>query len=247
MISFFPGWSGFIKKNIIENGKSFHTGIVITDAISLHSIWYLDGEYIDKFFVTDKYSKAIFKTKFLHKKHNIVVSFFPIESKYFINKETLKNKSIYILLTWLDKDFVLRFLESISHEFIQVHIIKGRNQEIYDIVSEGYKAYPFFVFHYTLEIKDHLNEIDIFVGKAGGAVVCECIATDTPVIVPDIIPWQESGNLELLLKSETGIFENDPERVVFYIKYLRWDKFLANFSKVKNKDSCEIIFDEMNK
>lgn len=65
--------------------------------------------------------------------------------------------------------------------------------------------------------------------------------------MPDIIPGQESGNIELILKTETGIYEPDPQKIIFYIKYLDWNKFLPNFAKLKNKKSCEIIFNELNK
>jgi processive 1,2-diacylglycerol beta-glucosyltransferase len=245
VLSFFPSWGGFIKKHIKTYGKHFRTGIMITDAISMHSVWYLDSKYIDRYFVLDRFSKEVFFKKFSHKKDNVVVSFFPIEEQYFLKKETIEAKNIYILLTSLSENFVTELIGSLKKEAVILHIIKGRNELLFDTLQNASYKSDKVKYYTSLDLKQNYQHIDIFIGKAGGATISECIATDTPIIVPEIIPGQESGNVELLLKTETGIFEANPQKIAFYIKYLDWNKFLPNFEKLKNKKSCEIIFNEM--
>ena len=80
VISVFPFWGGFIKKNIQKYGKDYTSKIVITDSVYLHSIWYVKGDYIDKYFVIDNYSQSTFYEKFKPKHKNVIVSFFPIEN-----------------------------------------------------------------------------------------------------------------------------------------------------------------------
>lgn len=139
---------------------------MITDAISMHSIWYLDDKKIDKYFVIDTYSKEIFKKKFSHKRDNVVVSFFPIEEDYFINKKKIDNKNIYILLSSLNENFVFELFERLSQENINVHILKGRNQLTFDILQNEYAGYNQFKFYNTFDLKKHYKDIDLFIGKA---------------------------------------------------------------------------------
>lgn len=242
VISFFPSWWGFIKKYIKNYGKSFRTGIVITDAISMHSIWYLDGNYIDTYFVIDEFSKEVFKKKFKHKKDNICVSFFPIEPQYFLDKKQIEVKKVYVLLSALEKDFALDLFRRLAKETYDITVLEWRNSLLYNKLQKIYHKHPRFHFFKFLNLKENYKHIDVLIGKAGGATISECIATDTPIIVPDMIPWQESGNVELLLKTHTGIYEIEPEKIVFYLKYLDWNKFLPNFQKLKNKHVCEDIY-----
>jgi hypothetical protein len=65
------------------------------------------------------------------------------------------------------------------------------------------------------------------------------------MIVPDFIPWQEEWNLELLKKSWTWIYENNPEKAYFLLKYLNWNLLKNNFKTLQKKDSCSIIFDNL--
>ena len=246
IISFFPSWWWFIKKNIKRHWKKFRTGIVITDAISMHSIWYLEGSYIDNYFVIDEYSKEIFKQKFRHKKDNVTVSFFPIEEQYFIDKQKVENKKIVLVLSALEKDFALNLLSHLSKEKFDVTIIQGRNEALYETLNKLYWKKSQFRFVKYMNLKEHYKDIDIYIWKAGGATISECIATDTPIIVPDIIPGQESGNVELLMKSETGIYEDDPKKIIFYLTYLDFSRFLPNFAKLKQKKVCEMIYRKLS-
>lgn len=88
--------------------------------------WYFSSDIIDNFFVLDKNTKSIFKKKFKHKKNNVNVSFFPIEEKYFIDKETIQNKHIMILLTGLKLDFITSLLQKLKEEtfYDKIKIIK---------------------------------------------------------------------------------------------------------------------------
>ena len=62
--------------------------------------WYYGKEIIDDFFVIDEWSKQVFAEKFNHEsKLNVHVSFFPLEKDYFLDKASISNKKILMLLT----------------------------------------------------------------------------------------------------------------------------------------------------
>ncbi|MFZ5341345.1 MAG: hypothetical protein ACOZBL_02010 [Patescibacteria group bacterium] len=62
-----------------------------------------------------------FIKKFNHSKSNITVSFFPINSKYFVNKKVIDNKKIMILLSGLTYNYVselIREFKNFDNEFL---------------------------------------------------------------------------------------------------------------------------------
>lgn len=167
VLSTFPFWGGFIKNHIKKIGKSFKTAIVITDAIYIHSIWYLKGNYIDQYFVIDEQTKKNFIERFQHKRDNVTTSFFPIERKYFIKKETIHNKNIYLLLSGIKYEFSYELLNLLQGTSFQVTILKGRNKEDFDELQDEFFNIKNFNFQKSVNLKEKYSEIDIFIGKAG--------------------------------------------------------------------------------
>jgi len=244
VLSVFPFWGSFIKHNINKNWKKYETWIMITDSINIHSIWYLWWEYIDKYFLIDNYSKKEFIKKFNHKRNNLVVSFFPIEEKYFVNKKNINNKEIYILLTWLEEKYVITLLKHFKSTEYSFKIIKWRNKTLFEKLNKKY-IYKNFKYLDYINLRENYKDIGIFIWKAWWATMSECIATDTPIIIPTFIPWQEEWNVYLIEKAELWIYENNPKKTIFLIKFLDWNMMLSNFKKIKNKKNCETVFNNL--
>ncbi|EKE28630.1 MAG: Monogalactosyldiacylglycerol synthase [uncultured bacterium (gcode 4)] len=246
IICTFPNWPIFINNYLLTRKKYFKTAEIITDAIEIWMPWYFSSDIIDNFFVIDKNTKSIFKKKFKHHKNNVSVSFFPIEEQYFVNKESIQNKQIMILLTWLKPDFVTSLLQKLKDEtfYDKVKIIKWRNDSVYNKVKQKMKDSRFEFIDFV-NIKDTLKKVDIFIAKPGWAIMCECIAQDVPIIVPSFIPWQEEWNIKLLEKESLGFYEPNPEKIIFALKFVDFKRFLPNFKKVKKKNSIAYIIDKM--
>ncbi len=244
----FPNWPVFIKNYLAKHKKTFKSWMIITDSIEICMPWYFWSDVIDYIFVIDKFSKDVFCKKFKHKKTNIHVSFFPIEKKYFLNKTNINNKNIAILLTWLKKPLVHHLIEKLKNEtfFDKLIISAWRNKELLKYIKENFEDKR-FEFHDFLNIKENLKNIDIFISKPGWAVMCEFLAQDVPIICPSFTPGQEEGNIKLIKNWELWIFEKDPEKIVFYLKYLDFNKFLPNFHKFKNPSSIKYIIETLKK
>lgn len=241
IISVFPFWNWFLRNNIKKHWKNFNWGILITDAIKIQSFWYVAPKYVDQFFVLDEFSKNYFSKQRNINKNKITVSFFPFLKEDFIKKSEIKNKKILLLLTWLKEDVVIYILNNLK--WYDITILKWRNENLYNKLKTKYE-YKFLDF---LKIFENLKNYDIMIWKPGWAVVCECIATDTPLIVPSFLPWQEEWNLKLLQYSKTWIYEPIPENIVLLIKNLNWNNLLKNFYKIKKSNSCEIIDKNLKK
>lgn len=246
VICTFPNWPVFIRNYTLKNKKTFKSAVIITDSIEIGMPWFYGCENIDYFFVIDDFSNKEFKRKFNHIKNNVFTSFFPIEEKYFIDKKTIKNENISILLTWLKKPFMLNLLELLKKEdfYKEINIIKWRNAKLFASLKKEVKNVK-IKYHEFLDIKENLKNIDIFIAKPGWAIMSECIATDTPIISPSFIPGQEEWNIRLMKKAWVWLFEDNPEKVVFHLKYLDFNKFLPNFKNIKKKNAIEFIVEKM--
>ncbi|MDD5213583.1 MAG: glycosyltransferase [Candidatus Gracilibacteria bacterium] len=246
VLSVFPFWQGFIKHYLKKYEKTFKTGVFITDSINIHSIWYLDKDYIDYYFVIDKLTKGEFIEKFNHTKDNIIVSFFPLESDFFLDREEIKVKNIILLLTSQEENFILDLLEILkTRKEFNINILAGRNKVLFSYVSQFYTDIDNFKFYPFFDIKSELKNIDLVISKPGGAIISECIANDVPVIIPTFIAGQEEGNKLLVELGEVGFFEPDAKKIDFALRYLDFSKFIPNFRKIKNKDSTKIIIDTL--
>jgi len=241
VISVFPFWNWWVKNYIKHIWHSFKWWILITDAINIQSFWYVREKYVNNYFVFDKKSKENFIKKFNFNPNKVKVSFFPFLKEKFINKKNIDNKKILILLTWLEKETIEYILKNLN--WYDITVIKWRNESLYEELKNKYN-YKFVDF---LNILDNLKFYDIMIGKPWWALTCECITTDTPLITPSYFPWQEEGNKELLEYTETWIYEENPSKIVFMIKYMNWNKFIPNFKKVKKENSCDIIYKNLKK
>jgi len=239
VISVFPFWNWWVKNYIKHIWHNFKRWILVTDAINIQSFWYAREKYVDNYFVFDKKSKEKFIKKFNFNPDKVKVSFFPFLKEKFIDKQVIANKKILILLTWLEEKTIEYILENLI--WYDITIIKWRNDSLYEKLKNKYN-YKFIDF---LNILDNLKSYDIMIGKPWWALTCECIATDTPLIIPSYFPWQEEWNKELLENTETWIYENNPKKIVFMIKYMNWNKILPNFKKVKKENSCDIIYENL--
>lgn len=242
IICTFPNWPIFLNNYYKTHKKIAKIWVIITDAIEIWMPWHYSSDLIDYFFMIDENTKQIFKKKFKHRRNNLFVSFFPIEEKYFINKKSIQNKHIAILLTWLKAEFTAKLLNKLKEEefYEKITIIKWRNEKLFDKIKNKVRNSKFEYIEF-LDIKTELKNIDIFITKPGWALMCECIAQDVPLIAPSFIPGQEEWNIKLLEKENLWIYEDSAEKVVFFLKFLNWDKFLPNFHRIKNKDSVEFI------
>ncbi len=246
VLSVFPFWQGFIKHYLKKYEKTFKTGVFITDSINIHSIWYLDKDYIDYYFVIDKLTKWEFIEKFNHTKDNIIVSFFPLESDFFLDREEIKVKNIILLLTSQEENFILDLLEILkTRKEFNINILAGRNKVLFSYVSQFYTDIDNFKFYPFFDIKSELKNIDLVISKPGWAIISECIANDVPVIIPTFIAGQEEGNKLLVELGEVWFFEPDAKKIDFALRYLDFSKFIPNFRKIKNKDSTKIIIDTL--
>lgn len=238
-------WIPLLTKHLKKNQKEFSVSLFICHYFySIHSFWIMKPEYVDWYFVFDDESKKYLITEYDIPKEKICVSFFPFDEDIFTQRETIGHKDILVLATGLDIDFLMNIPKELTQEkWYQITFVWGRNTDNFKKVQQTYKNKAHISFHQTIDISKQLPKHDIFIGKPGWAILAECVASQTPLFIPNHFLWEEDANVSLVQKYELGIYETDRTKIDFLIRYLDRNKILPNFDNIRKKDSNKIIFD----
>lgn len=232
-----PLWLPFF-----DDDNEAKKAVVVTDAINIHSFWYQD--FIDHYFLIDKFSKKRFVEKFWHNPDQVHDTFFPMKEKFFIDKEKIENERIYILLDSQKYRFINKLLKLLATKKFckEIVVIKHRNQEVFDKLKKNTRSKK-LKFEDFVNLKENYWNIDIFIWKPGGAVIAECIATSTPIVVPIFIPGQEEGNIELMEKLWIWFYSKKPKEIVERLETKNWNTTIPVFEKTKNAEVLEDIYE----
>jgi hypothetical protein len=176
---------------------------------------------------------------------NVVVTFFPYLLGSYITKTTIAPRRLCLLLTGIKQVFAEDLLFRLSSEsfFDSVVISAGRNPKLFALLQSQFDGDNRYHWHTFYDFRAHYHEIDIMIAKCGGALTAECIATDTPLIVPALTPGQEEGNRTLLESYDIGFFEPDPAQVIRLLRHVAWSRMPERCAMLKKVDGMELLFD----
>jgi len=235
IISLYPLWPAFIENYIEKYGKTFETGVIVTDSMEIYIWWYVWSKIVDHYFLIDSFTKKVFKDRFKHKKNNIHVSFFPIKPEYFLDKPQITTKTIAFLLSWLKKPFVEDLIQRLVFEsgVEKIIVIWWRNIRLYNYLKKTFSNEKISFLEFP-NIKELLKDIDVFIAKPGWAILSECIAQDVVLIAPNFIPGQEEWNVNFMKQAKVWIYEPEPEKIIECFRNINFNDFLPNFHEIKN-------------
>jgi len=99
---------------------------------------------------------------------------------------------------------------------IQLVTLCGRNESARaELTAQGIRAIGF-----TDHVAEYMGAADVLVSKAGPGAICEAFAAGLPIVLYDAVPGQESGNVDLVLRSGAGAWCPEPKLVVEQLS--RW-------------------------
>ena len=58
-----------------------------------------------------------------------------------------------------------------------------------------------------------MSAADMIVTKAGAASITEAVTAGLPLIISDVIPGQETGNMQYIVQNGAGAYPGNPEEV----------------------------------
>jgi len=99
---------------------------------------------------------------------------------------------------------------------IQIIVIAGKNKDLKAKLEAHDWQTPHKIFGYVTnqyEMPRIMVASDIIVTKAGPSTIIEAAIAGLPMIISDRIPGQETGNVQLVVDNDAGIYAPKPEKV----------------------------------
>ncbi len=93
----------------------------------------------------------------------------------------------------------------------QLLVICGRNEALRRHVAQLPARMPVRALGFVDNVAELMRAADLLLTKAGGVTLAEAFCCGVPVVVHDVLPGQEAGNLEYVLSEEAVLFAPDPD------------------------------------
>jgi len=252
--STFPAYAALLQR-LSREGR-FHAPHfnVVTDSISINSIWWRPG--CDGWFVPNEDSADVMRAAGVDASR-IHVTGFPV-TPFFRRNEGIVSRPLlsegaaprvlYIVNSGTrHAEATARLL--LAEEGWEVTCTVGRDESLRRALSavaagRGRQAH---ILGWTDQIPRMLMTHHVVVSKAGGATTQEAIAARCPMIVNQVVPGQEEGNCELLLRHRAGALATTPESVIetlrtaFSDRGRVWDGWRAALEPLARPDAARAI------
>lgn len=93
----------------------------------------------------------------------------------------------------------------------QLLVICGRNEALRRHIRQLPARVPVRTLGFVDNVAELMRAADLLLTKAGGVTLAEAFCCGVPVVVHDVLPGQEAGNLEYVLAEEAVLFAPDPD------------------------------------
>ncbi|HEX5177553.1 MAG TPA: glycosyltransferase [Chthoniobacteraceae bacterium] len=241
VVSVYPMFGYFIDRIYAHRRRAFPFYTVVTDSITINSIWYRCGT--DRFFVANEATAAVIRAGGVPSE-KIAVKGFPV-SPVFSRPRALRpdpdaTAPRVLFMINAQKDIAPAIVASLlSNPRIELTVTVGRDDALRRKI-EAIAARPIEVHGWTDRMPELLMRSHLLIGKAGGAAVQEAIAARTPMLITSVVPGQEEGNAQLLTEHECGAICETPEKIAATVDALfrdgallwhRWERAITGLSR----------------
>ena len=218
--STFPAYAALFKKLGREGRFDTPHFNIVTDSISINSVWWRPG--CDGWFVPNEDSAEVMRAAGVDPAR-LHVTGFPV-TPYFRRNEGIVTRPqlslgaaprvLYIVNSGTrNAEATARLL--LAEEDWEITCTVGRDESLRRklLALAGQRRRRAEILGWTDQIPNLLMTHHVVVSKAGGATTQEAIAARCPMIVNQVVPGQEEGNCELLLRHGAGALATTPQAV----------------------------------
>jgi processive 1,2-diacylglycerol beta-glucosyltransferase len=228
--------------------RNFAQITVVTDSISINSLWYRCPS--DYYLVANDETAVIMQEAGVPEE-KLRVFGFPVQLAFAeppADRPPLPDlaagarpRILYVINSGKKKSAKI-IDHLLDHPEWDVTITAGRDAKLLADVTEQTEGFRdrVEVVGWTNRMPDFLASHHVLISKAGGATVQEAIAARCPMIVNQVVPGQEEGNYELLRRNHAGVLAEKPKEVSQWLERLfenqgqlwqQWRKNIARFSR----------------
>jgi len=186
---------------------------VITDLATIHRLWFHPG--VDGLLVpTEKVRKMAVEAGVAEDK--ITITGIPVHPQ--IANEKRPVAEIRAELGWQPDLMTILAVGSkrvaglvdvlhIINHFgapMQLVVACGKDQALFADLQKKTWHLPVHLYEYSGDMATMMRAADLVVCKAGGLIVTESLACGLPLLLVDVIPGQETGNMEYVIENGAG-------------------------------------------
>jgi len=106
----------------------------------------------------------------------------------------------------------------------QLLVACGHSHELRQQIEQLPARMPVRALGYVEHIADLMRASDVLVTKAGGLTLAEAFCCRMPVVIHDLLPGQEAGNLEYVLAQDAVVYAPTPTGLVRSVAQLANDR-----------------------
>jgi processive 1,2-diacylglycerol beta-glucosyltransferase len=252
--STFPAYAALLQKLAREGRIRTPHFNIVTDSISINSVWWRPG--CDGWFVPNEDSAEVMRKAGVDPKR-LHVTGFPV-TPYFRKNEGIDTRPplgggapprvLYVVNSGTkNAEATARLL--LAEEDWEVTCTVGRDEALRKKLTAvaSRRRRKADILGWTDKIPHLLMTHHVLVSKAGGATTQESIAARCPMVVNQVVPGQEEGNCELLLRHGAGALATTPETVMSTLRSAftnggrGWDAWRAALEPMARPDAARTI------
>lgn len=250
VVSVYPAY-GHLLDRLYPKGAPFRETTIITDSISINSIWYTKGT--GAYIVANDATAAVVKKR--RPQARIEALGFPVRTVFADSRPTRKppgNGEPMRVLFMVNHAkggtaAIVRGLLEVPEVSLTVTV--GRDDALGRELSElaARSGRELNVLGWVKNMPELLMSHHLLIGKAGGAATQESLAAHTPMLITQIVPGQEAGNAQLVIENECGAFTPDRTAILETIASLSadgfalWHRWASYAEKIGRPDSARNV------
>jgi 1,2-diacylglycerol 3-beta-galactosyltransferase len=131
-----------------------------------------------------------------------------------LNLDTEKNTLLAVGSPRLGK--LTEYLNIVNHSGFdtQLIVVAGGNEELYTRLKNTDWHLPARIYNFVDNMPELMKAADMVLCKPGGLMVTEALASGLPMMLIEVIPGQESGNVSYIVNGGAGVYLEEPVRIL---------------------------------
>lgn len=192
---------------------------VVTDLITVHRFWF--HKHTDAFIVPTEPVKQL-ALEYGVDPNKIHLIGIPVHPN--IEKEKRSREELREALGWQTDlptilavgskrvEGLIESLNIVNHfgSRLQLIVVAGGDENLYQKLQQVKWHIPTHIYNYVSDMPMFLRAADALITKAGGLISTEALAAGLPIILIDLLPGQETGNAEYIVKNNAGDMATTP-------------------------------------
>jgi processive 1,2-diacylglycerol beta-glucosyltransferase len=245
VVSTFPSYGHLLDSiRITDQIPQFSLVTIITDSISINSIWYrCSSRY---FIVANEATAGVLKAGGVDEECIRVLGF-PVPIKFSKLDPNLRPSpeagvKILFMVNAHKRQAVELSQRLAALDGVELTVTTGLDDRLQRVIQESTSSAGncVQVLGWTERMPELMASSHLLVGKAGGATVQEAIAARCPMLITHVIPGQEEGNARLLVESGCGEVVGSVDHAIGVVERLfangadEWKRWYSRISELNN-------------